>query len=352
MPTAPFVPSSPPSSLLVAPFDAPSKGFLAFLRCETEQQCRNGHLGIVKNYGCAGRSLARFLATQGKRDVPFKKLTRLTMADYEAWLQTRGLCKNTTSCYLRALQAVYNKAVRQGLTEDRHPFLGTYRGVARTVKRAVGHEDIRRLQTLDVRMALVDSGLKPCGRRFDKLEKQLEFARDIFLFCFCCRGMTFVDFAYLRKADISGGVISYVRRKTHLRMTVRVEPVMQQIIDRHPSTTVYQFPLLTVTDDAERLYQQYHRTLGWYNTRLAMLGKMLGGITLTLYVCRHSWATVAYQQHLPLSVISQSMGHDSEKTTEIYLKSLESSVIDAANRYLIEQVLGQGKKKSKKRTAQ
>ena len=319
-----------------------SKGFLAFLESEAEHQRLNGHMGIAKNYVCACRSFTRFLATRGKTDVSFKQLTRLLMNDYEAWLQTQGLCKNTTSCYIRSLQAVYNKAVRQGLAEDLHPFQDTYRGVARTMKRAVSHEDIRRIQTLNIHSVLLARGGKEGSRRLVKQEMQLEFARDIFLFCFCSRGMTFVDFAYLRKTDLSNGILSYVRRKTHQRIRVMVEPIMQQIIDRHPSATAYLFPLLTVTDNAEKQFHQYHHIIGWYNACLSTLGEMLGGMHITSYVSRHSWATCAYHQHLPLSVISQSMGHDSEKTTEIYLKSLESNVIDDANRHLIENVLGNG----------
>lgn len=316
--------------------------FLIFLQIETEHQRQNGHLGIAKNYACATRSFTQFLALRGKQEVPLSALSRQLIADYEAWLQTRGLCKNTTSCYLRSLQAVYHKAVRQGLSDNRHPFLGTYRGVAHTVKRAISHEDIRHLQSLDIHAALLARGGKEGSRRLIKQERQLELARDIFLFCFCARGMTFVDVAHLRKTDLSQGIISYVRRKTHQRIIVQVEPMMQQIIRRHPSMTPYLFPLLTETDDAEHLFRQYHRAIGWYNTQLALIGQLIGGIHLTSYVSRHSWATAAYHQHIPLSVISQSMGHDSEKTTEIYLKSLKSNLIDKANHDLLETLFGKG----------
>lgn len=78
--------------------------------------------------------------------------------------------------------------------------------------------------------------------------------------------------------------------------------------------------------------------LGRYNACLDMLGGMLGGLKLTSYVSRHSWASAARQQNVPLSIISQSMGHDSEKTTEIYLKSLEEGVINKTNHDLLNNV--------------
>ena len=52
---------------------------------------------------------------------------------------------------------------------------------------------------------------------------------------------------------------------------------------------------------------------------------------LTMYVSRHSWASIARSLNVPISVISEGMGHDSEATTRIYLASLSTSVIDKAN---------------------
>lgn len=311
-------------------------GFLAFFKGESEHQRQNGHISVANNYRSAYNSFSRFLKSRKKKEVSFKKLSSLLIADYEAWLQTDGLCKNTTSFYIRILQAVYHKAVRQGLTDDRKPFAGVYRGVAKTVKRAIDPTEVCLLKKLDIRAALEERG--HAGKRLENLLQQLEFARDIFLFCFCARGLTFVDLAHMLKSNITGGILIYVRRKTKQRIEVQIEPMMQEIIDRHPSDTDYLLPILTKKDDKEAVFQQYRYALSRYNTLLDMLGEMLGGLKLTSYVSRHSWASAAHQQHVPLSVISQSMGHDSEKTTEIYLKSLECNVINKTNHELLENV--------------
>ncbi len=92
--------------------------FIAFLNCETAHQRQNGHISLANNYASAGNSFSRFLHTKGKSEISFKKMTSALVSDYEAWLQTCGLCRNTTSFYIRALQSVYHKAVRQCLTED------------------------------------------------------------------------------------------------------------------------------------------------------------------------------------------------------------------------------------------
>ena len=325
--------------------------FIAFLNCEIAHQRQNGHISLANNYASAGNSFSRFLRTKGKSEISFKKMTSDLVSDYEAWLQTCGLCRNTTSFYIRALQSVYHKAVRQRLTEDRRPFSEAYRGVARTAKRAIDASEVCQLSTLDIRSALLSTGNYGPGRRLDNMQHQLEFARDIFIFCFCARGLTFVDLAHLRKSDIRGNLLVYVRRKTKQRIEVQMEPMMQAIIERYPSDTDYLLPVLTKTGSPKEVYQQYRYALGRYNACLDMLGRMLGGLKLTSYVSRHSWASAARQQNVPLSVISQSLGHDSEKTTEIYLKSLECNVINKTNHDLLNHVFHDAKKNSKTRTS-
>ena len=67
----------------------------------------------------------------------------------------------------------------------------------------------------------------------------------------------------------------------------------------------------------------YH--LGKLGTKIGIKGK------LTLYVARHSWATAARDNHVSISVISEALGHHSEITTQIYLRSIKSSEVDDAN---------------------
>jgi integrase len=317
--------------------------FLAFLKTESEHQRQNGRFGVYNSYHSAYASFSHFLQTRMESDVSFQNLTSLLIGDYEAWLQAKGLCKNTTSFYVRALQSVYYKAVRQGLANDLKPFAGVYRGVAKTVKRAIEPGDVCRLKALDIRAKLVEKGY--AGKRLDNWLTKLGFARDIFLFCFCARGLTFVDLAYMQKSNMAGCMLVYVRKKTKQRIEVRIEPMMMEILERYPSNTDYLLPILSKTDDKQAVLQQYRYALCRYNALLKMLGEMIGGLKLTSYVSRHSWASTARLMQVPLSVISHSMGHDSERTTEIYLKSLECNIINKANRDLIADVFKNNEEK-------
>jgi integrase len=99
------------------------------------------------------------------------------------------------------------------------------------------------------------------------------------------------------------------------------------------------FPILTSLD-ANEAYEQYQVALNTHNRLLGRLSEMLGcGCKLTSYTSRHSWATAARNHNVPISVISQGMGHTSEQTTQIYLTMLENSVIDDANKGIIGGLL-------------
>ena len=135
-------------------------------------------------------------------------------------------------------------------------------------------------------------------------------------------------------------MICYARRKTGQLLSVRIEPSIQRIIDRYiSSNSPYIFPILTSLDAAEA-YEQYQVALNTHNRLLGRLSAMLGcGCKLTSYTSRHSWATAARNHNVPISVISQGMGHTSEQTTQIYLTMLENSVIDDANKGIIDSLV-------------
>ena len=167
------------------------------------------------------------------------------------------------------------------------------------------------------------------------MKSSLDFARDMFMFSFYTRGMSFVDMAYLKKTDLQNGILTYCRRKTGQQRTVKWEKCMEEIIKKYPSnSSVYLLPIIKEKGNERK---QYDNALHLVNYRLKDLSGMLKlQRPLTMYVARHSWASAAKVRNVPLSVISEGMGHDSEKTTQIYLASLEASVVDKANKMILE----------------
>ena len=293
---------------------------LDYMRTQAEQLRAANRLGTAKNYEKTMASFGEFL---GDVRLPLSALTERVVIDYNSFLFQRGLVRNSVSFYMRVLRAIYNKAVRQKLIEQQHPFTEVYTGIDRTRKRAVSESIIVQLHRLEL-----------------DAETPLALCRDMFIFSYCTRGMAFVDIAYLKKTNLQNGMICYTRRKTGQLLSVRIEPSIQRIIDRYAdSDSPYVFPILSSLDAAEA-YEQYQIALNTHNRLLGRLSEMLGcGCKLTSYTSRHSWATAARNHNVPISVISQGMGHTSEQTTQIYLTMLENSVIDDANRGIIGNLL-------------
>lgn len=150
--------------------------------------------------------------------------------------------------------------------------------------------------------------------------------------------MSFVDMAYLKKSDLKDGILTYRRRKTGQQLAVRWEECMDEIIAKYGSNpTTHLLPIITNPNADERT--QYLNAICRINMALKKVARMAGlGIPLTMHCARHCWASVAKSKNIPLSVISEGMGHDSEETTRIYLASLDTSVVDGANSLILKDL--------------
>ena len=252
-------------------------------------------------------------------DLSFEHIDKALMEDYEAYLKSSGIKRNTSSFYMRNLRSIYNQAVEQGLTSQKEPFKRVYTGIDKTVKRAISLGSIKRIKELEL------SGYA-----------SMDFARDMFLLSFYMRGISFIDMAYLRKKDLLNGFITYSRKKTGQQLTIRWEKPMQEILGKYDiNPTQYLLPIIETEDGTER--RQYLRKMATINRELKKIGKIAHiPIPLSMYVSRHSWASIARKENISLSVISEGMGHNSEVTTQIYLASIQTSAIDNANKKILK----------------
>lgn len=269
-----------------------------------------------ETYRCTLKSFMQF---RDDKDVLLENIDSDLMLMYEAFLRGKGLTKNSTSFYMRILRAVYNRAVEKDLTTNRNPFKHVYTGIDKTIKRAIPLKAIKQIKSLDL-----------------SLQPSLDFARDMFLFSFYTRGMSFIDMAYLKKKDLSNGILSYRRRKTGQQLFIRWEKCMQEIVEKYENPlSEYLLPIIKPMNGDKRT--QYQNAMYLINRKLKNIGKMVSvQQPLTMYTARHSWASVAKNKNVPISVISEGMGHDSEMTTQIYLASLDTASVDKANRMILD----------------
>lgn len=284
---------------------------------QIEKLKKDGNLRTAETYAAALNKLRSF--REEKYLMP-SEITPELMESFQNWLKNHHLSMNTISFHMRKLRAVYNKAVEQGLTADLHPFRHVYTGIAKTSKRAINISDLKRIKELQLD------------------DPMLEYARDMFLFSFYTRGMAFVDMAYLRKSDVDGGLLTYRRKKTGQQLTIRWEQSMMEIAQRYPSKSgYYLLPIIHTHNGKER--NQYRHVQTLINESLKTVGEMAKiNHKLTMYVTRHSWASIARKMGVQLNVISHGMGHSNEKTTEIYLKSVDMTIVDEANRNIMQQL--------------
>lgn len=292
-------------------------GFSESLERQIDLLEEAGKTRTAETYRTSLNNFRRFL---NDKSLCLAKLEAPLLRDYERWmLDERGLTRNSSSFYMRTLRACWHKALG-GRIPASDPFAKVYTGVDKTIKRAVPLSALKRLLALPL-----------TGDR--------AWARDLFLFSFYTRGMAFIDMAFLRKADLHAGTLSYCRRKTGQRLAIRWEPCMQRIVDRWgPNPTAFLLPIIDRTD--RPLRAQYKNAIARANRHLRKIGTQLKlPVPLTMYVARHSWASIAHSLHVPLSVISEGLGHDSERTTSIYLAALDNRQIDDANLRVLRELL-------------
>ena len=298
-----------------------SQSVFTFFRKQIAKKEQMQCVGTKNNYTNA---VNRFIEFRNQKDLTFSQMTADMMEMYQAWLWNRGVGQNTVSFYLRTLRTLHHKAVEAGQATSNDIFAHVQTANVRTAKRAISIKDIRNIEKLELQI----------GSSIDK-------ARDLFLLSFYLRGMAFVDMAFLKKSDLKCGMVSYNRRKTHQNLNIEWIKPMQAIINKYAEQTKdspYMLPILTGKETSP--YTQYRKVEYNTNYNLKKIGKMIGlKIPLTTYVARHTWASIALHMNIPIATISEGMGHNSYKTTQIYLESIDVATINDANKKIIRKIL-------------
>ncbi|NDV96983.1 hypothetical protein D0T84_19025 [Dysgonomonas sp. 521] len=312
--------------LLCPPFKA-RDGLSTYAEQLSRRLERHGKERTARAYRSSYRKLSEFVKGQ---DISLLSITAELIRAFEQDLKAKGKSLNTISFYMRNLRAICNRAVDEGMIPytSENPFKAVFTGFKRTPKRALGTEQMQRLQHMKYATYLEKRTCPSCTQ-----EKSLYDAWRYFIFCFQARGMCFIDLSFLRKDNIRGNIIRYYRKKTGGLIEIKITPIMQVLIDsftQDVTKSPYLFPVITTPGKKERL--QYETGLRMQNRRLKELAQQASiGLSLTTHVSRHSWASIAKRENLPLWVISEGLGHSNEKTTYTYLAQLERSRLDSAN---------------------
>ena len=279
-------------------------------------------------YLCALHSFQDFAGGRGV-PLPMNEVFRPErLKAYEEWLmqkKARPLKPNSVTCYMSSLRAVYNRWMPAGTPgHDAKMFADVHTRVVSQTKRALRGWQMEKVLA---------------GSPFITGQTALDYFRLMFL----CRGMPFIDLAHLRKRDLQGRYLVYLRHKTRRPMRVELCPEALRLLRKYGKEnpdSPYLLPILDAdTSGGWGLYKDYQDALRLFNRDLARVMEfLLPGVRVSSYTARHTWATLAYHMGLPLGIISQSLGHASIRVTETYLKPFENERLDKANKQLIAAV--------------
>ena len=279
---------------------------------------RTGYMLSVKQ---TFNSLVRYC---GSLDIPFSDIGAGWLGKYELWLRKQGISENTIGIRFRNLRMIYNLAITQGYAKkENYPFetFKVSRLHKETAKRAIHKEDI-----LTIR------------RYYENAQNfYTRLAVDLFLFSYFMGGINFVDMAYLTDRNIQGERLVYTRRKTSKLINLPLGDDAKAILKRQlVLDRTFLFPVLSLEHKTEQQkLNRLHKVITKVNRELKQIGKELGlPIKLTTYVARHSFATILKREGVSTSIISETLGHSSERITQIYLDSFENKQIDEALSHL------------------
>ncbi len=288
-----------------------------------------GHIGNAKVYQ---RDLHLFCLYDSKArqrlfsDIDVKYINRLNRA-----MEANGCCGNTRMHTLKTLRAVINKAIKEKeASPSTYPF-------------GKGGFEVGKLAEETEKRYLLPAELEQIKNK-PQHNMVLERARRLFLFSYYCFGMSFVDMAHLTTRNIvmlsTGEHIVYKRQKIknakttkpiQIPITHEIRELLEWFKTNIPPMENYLLPIITKDYEGIQLYDHIRTRYKRINTNMKKLGTLLGvRLTLTTYVSRHTMAMTLQGNNIPREIISQALGHRNLTTTNTYLDSFETKVLDKA----------------------
>lgn len=286
--------------------------FRQHIHCLEEEKRTGYRLSIQQTYN----SLLKF---NKHLDIPFSDMDCNWLRRYETWLRKQGKSENTIGIRFRNIRVIFNLAMDTGLVKpENYPFkkFKVSKLHQETAKRALNKNDI---------LAVINYPVK-------EKDFYTRLAVALFTFSYFMGGINFVDMAYLTEKNIAGGRLLYSRKKTSKLINLPMQQRAYMVLKEYKSNDAYLFPILSSRHKTEQQrLNRIHKVITKVNKALKSIGEELHiPIRLTTYVARHSYATVLKRAGVSTSIISESLGHSSEKVTQIYLDSFENSQIDKA----------------------
>lgn len=288
---------------------------------------QKGKIGNSYAYLNSYNTLRNF--NKGKKlNYTFSHIDVAFCRKFEDWMRSKGNKDTTLSYQFRTLRATFNKAIEAKIVaREKNPFIEYKLSHfnTKTIKRALSKEDI----------------LKIINTNCSCQNELRQLAHNLFTFSYLCGGISFVDIAHLTPKNIIDGRLIYQRQKTHGSINLMLSDKAQQIIDKYADyqkQAIYLFPILhgkrhiTPMQKNNRVHKVCHQI----NQELKVFAKELNiKAEVTTYVARHSFATILKKSGVNIGIISEALGHQDIRTTQIYLSRFDNEQVDEAMKNLL-----------------
>jgi site-specific recombinase XerD len=282
------------------------------------------NIGNANVYKDCLRSLKKY---RNDSNLFFSDIDVSFLKKYEQDFIKRKVSYNTISVHMRTIRSVFNKAEEEKLIKKGiYPF---------------NEYKISKLNTTTEKRALTKNQIDKIKDL--KLEdgSKISDSKNYFMFSYYLRGMNFTDLALLKWENIDSNRLKYIRAKTGKHHNIGLLEPANKILEYYKqfmkSKSSYVFPILNNNHisaiQIDNRISKMNKAVNKDLKEIALMTKI--DFNLTTYVARHSYATIMKKGGVSTSIISESLGHGNEKTTQIYLDSFENNVLDEASKTIL-----------------
>ncbi len=285
-----------------------------------ERLMEANRLRYAQMYKTTLNSLVKF---NGHMDIHFSDIDVAWLKRYEAFMKGENLAMNTLETRFVRLRTIFNLAIEEKIVKaEYYPFKAF---------------KVSKLKQKTAKRSIPKSGILEVLNYKGKTDYE-RLAIDLFSFSYLTAGINFVDIANLKAENIEDNRVVYFRKKTKKLIKVPLQPKALELIHRYSdSDNPYLFPILSpfhITEQQKA--NRIHKVISKVNENLKRIGKELDlSLSLTTYVARHSFATVLKRSGVSTSIISESLGHSSERVTQFYLDSFDNEQMNEAMKNLL-----------------
>lgn len=277
----------------------------------------NDQLCSWAQFTTAMRNLKRYF---GSSNIDFRELTIHELEKYERWMISKNLSLSSIKTYMASTRTIFKIAHREGaIPKDIYPFGrdGYILPEGRNIKKALKINEIEKIYNYSC----------------DEFSSRDE-AKDLWLFSYLMNGANMNDIVRLKYKDIDSDFITFIRRKTQktcksakpisVPLTDDLERIINKWGNRDHSPNNYVFSIITEDMTEKKIRRCLDRLIKRLNDNMKKIAKEVGiEKTVTTYTARHSFSTVLKRSGVSTEFISESLGHNNLRTTELYLDSFE-----------------------------